>query len=129
MKEIQNPFKPGTGFDPPYLAGREKEIERAREVLEKGEERNNLLITGLRGVGKTVFMNRLRTLTSEKGWLWSGSQLRESDSSSEESLARRLLSELAFPVSSLTPSGVTKMGFRELEGIYERTQGLEIPFL
>ena len=73
MKETQNPYQPGAGHFPPYLAGRENEIKRFRGLFEQGGISNNLIITGPKGVGKTVLLNRLRSIASEKGWMWSTS--------------------------------------------------------
>ena len=57
MDKIRNPFSPGAGSPPPELAGRESILEQARvlfgRVLAKRPEKS-LLLTGLRGVGKTV---------------------------------------------------------------------------
>lgn len=51
----KNPYKPGVGTRPPFLAGRDEQLRRfARLVEDYPEKRNNLRITGLRGVGKTV---------------------------------------------------------------------------
>ena len=58
-----NPFKPGDGQLPPYLAGREGEQNRLREILaEMSAGRSpaaNILMYGPRGMGKTVLLNWL----------------------------------------------------------------------
>ena len=60
MDKIRNPFSPGAGSPPPELAGRDSILEQARvllgRILAKRPEKS-LLLTGLRGVGKTVFCN------------------------------------------------------------------------
>ncbi len=63
-----NPFAPGAGSQPPELAGREEEISRARLVLERvkrGRHEKSLVVVGLRGVGKTVVLNRIRNIAEE----------------------------------------------------------------
>ncbi len=57
-----NPYAPGAGTPPPELAGREGVIEKASIALDRiraGLAARSLMLTGLRGVGKTVLLNRL----------------------------------------------------------------------
>ena len=49
-----NPFRPGAGHQPPYLAGRKAENQEFRKLLKQGPILENPILTGLRGVGKTV---------------------------------------------------------------------------
>lgn len=60
---VVNPFKPGAGRVPPVLAGRDallKSIERTlAETLVTGEGGRPVVISGLRGVGKTVLLNEI----------------------------------------------------------------------
>ncbi|HYV45397.1 MAG TPA: ATP-binding protein [Myxococcaceae bacterium] len=68
MDPIRNPFAPGAGTQPPELAGRERLIEDARITLERtkqGRAAKSQLLLGLRGVGKTVLLNRLARLAQE----------------------------------------------------------------
>lgn len=52
----KNPYRPGVGTRPPYLAGREQQLHRFERFLEDyPEKRRNLRITGLRGVGSAGF--------------------------------------------------------------------------
>lgn len=51
-----NPYTPGAGHSPPYLAGREAEIEDFRKYLQQEQIMTNIILTGLRGTGKTVLM-------------------------------------------------------------------------
>lgn len=65
MDKIKNPFSPGAGSPPPELAGRDGVLEQARvllgRVLAKRPEKS-LLLTGLRGVGKTVLLNEIERM-------------------------------------------------------------------
>jgi hypothetical protein len=55
----RNPYQPGVGTPPRYLAGREPEIARFERYLDDyPEKRRNIRVTGLRGVGKTVLLKR-----------------------------------------------------------------------
>jgi hypothetical protein len=87
---------------PPYLAGREREYEEFDRLLDQEEILENLVLTGLRGVGKTVLLETFKPRAAEKGWLWAAADLSESASVSETSLAQRLLADLALIASAVT---------------------------
>lgn len=60
---MRNPFAPGAGTPPPELAGRDELRERVRVALERvrlGRPARSVLMVGLRGVGKTVLLDRMR---------------------------------------------------------------------
>ena len=64
---MQNPFSPGAGSPPPELAGRGPLLEQARVTLGRvkaGRPERSVLLVGLRGVGKTVLLNKVRELAS-----------------------------------------------------------------
>ena len=68
---VRNPFAPGAGQRPPELAGREKEVAAFDVVLERvarGRPERSLVLTGLRGVGKTVLLGELRSMAIRRGW-------------------------------------------------------------
>ena len=56
MDTFQNPFRPGAGHMPPYLAGRQEEQKEFHRLLQQKTILDNLVLTGLRGVGKTVLL-------------------------------------------------------------------------
>lgn len=63
MDAVSNPFAPGAGTPPPELAGRGDLRERVRVALERmrgGLPAKSVLMVGLRGVGKTVLLDRMR---------------------------------------------------------------------
>lgn len=65
MDKITNPFSPGAGTPPPELAGRDALLEQAHVLLSrvaKGRSEKSFLLTGLRGVGKTVLLNEIEHL-------------------------------------------------------------------
>jgi len=97
-----NPFKPGAGHMPPYLAGREKETKEFLQLLEQTTILDNMVLTGLRGVGKTVLLDRFKPLAIERKWLWVGTDLSESASVTEETIALRLLTDLSVVTSNIT---------------------------
>ncbi len=55
----------------------------------------NLVLTGLRGLGKTVLLDTFKPLAMQHGWLWVGTDLSEAASVTEETLAQRLMTDLA----------------------------------
>ena len=63
MDPIRNPFSPGAGTPPPELAGRNELRESLRIALERariGRPAKSAMLVGLRGVGKTVLLDRIR---------------------------------------------------------------------
>ena len=63
MDPVSNPFAPGAGTPPPELAGREELLETVRVALARirlGRPSKSILMVGLRGVGKTVLLDRMR---------------------------------------------------------------------
>jgi hypothetical protein len=68
---INNPYAPGAGQRPPELAGRDEQLRTFEVVLErvgKGRPERSIVLTGLRGVGKTVLLNTLRSAAVRKRW-------------------------------------------------------------
>lgn len=96
-----NPFKPGAGHMPPYLAGREKETREFLQLLEQTTILDNMVLTGLRGVGKTVLLDKFKPIAIEKRWLWVGTDLSESASVTEETIVLRLLTDLSVVTSNI----------------------------
>jgi hypothetical protein len=71
MDPVRNPYAPGAGQRPPELAGRDTELSAFDVVLERiaaGRPERSLVLTGLRGVGKTVLLNQLRSAAIGRGW-------------------------------------------------------------
>lgn len=63
MDPFDNPYAPGAGAAPPELAGRDELLSKASIALRRitsGRFARSLILTGLRGVGKTVLLNRIR---------------------------------------------------------------------
>ena len=70
MDPRQNPYAPGAGSPPPQLSGRDELIERAAVALDRiraGRSARSLILYGLRGVGKTVLLNRIRLDAEARG--------------------------------------------------------------
>jgi len=72
MDPRSNPYAPGAGTPPPELAGRDEIIEQASIALHRianGRAAQSLILYGLRGVGKTVLLNRIRLDAEEEGYV------------------------------------------------------------
>jgi hypothetical protein len=136
---LLNPFRPGAGHTPPYLAGREREADEFRRLLQQDVILENTVLTGLRGVGKTVLLDTFKPLAIEHGWWFVGADLSESTSISEERLALRLLTDVSGVTASI-PLAARKaarigfaaeakpqpqyLDFEALAGLYRQTPGL-----
>ncbi len=129
---------------PPYLAGREHERVEFSKLLDQDTVLENLILTGLRGLGKTVLLETFKPTAINSGWLWAGTDLSESTSISEENLATRLITDLAVVTSSLSieyglakrqhgfPKGgadapastIIRLNYPTLRAIYDNAPGL-----
>ena len=70
MKPRSNPFAPGVGTPPPELAGRDALIKRAAVALDhirSGRAARSIILYGLRGVGKTVLLGKIRLDAEARG--------------------------------------------------------------
>lgn len=134
-----NPFRPGAGHRPPYLAGRVAETDEFKRLLKQDVVLENLILTGLRGLGKTVLLDTFKPLAVEAGWLWAGTDLSESASISEERLALRIITDLAVVTAGIAvaekqrqPIGFGRavthetvtLDYATLEDLYHTTPGL-----
>ncbi|MFT4102372.1 MAG: ATP-binding protein [Burkholderiaceae bacterium] len=70
MDPVRNPFAPGAGSRPPELAGRDDLLETARIAIERtrlGKSTKSVVLVGLRGVGKTVLLDKIRERAEHDG--------------------------------------------------------------
>src|SRR5439155_22194047 len=101
MDPIRNPYAPGAGQRPPELAGRDRELQMFEVVLERvarGRPERSLVLTGLRGVGKTVLLNALRSQAI--GRLWGTGKI---EARPDQSLRRPVAAALHMAVRELAP--------------------------
>ncbi|MEP6631367.1 MAG: ATP-binding protein [Lapillicoccus sp.] len=71
MDPVRNPYAPGAGQRPPELAGRDEQLAAFDVTLERvahGRPERSVVLTGLRGVGKTVLLNALRSAAVRADW-------------------------------------------------------------
>jgi hypothetical protein len=72
MDQVRNPFNPGAGTRPYELTGRSSEIKEMDIALQRlllGRSGRSQMLTGLRGVGKTVLLNEFSTLAGQRGFV------------------------------------------------------------
>lgn len=72
MDLISNPYTPGAGAQPAALVGRGRELEAFDAIIQRAEQHlrsRGLVLSGLRGVGKTVLLNELHGQAQRAGWL------------------------------------------------------------
>ncbi len=135
---FSNPFRPGAGHFPPYLAGRDEEKREFGQLLDQAPVMKNLVLTGLRGVGKTVLLETFKPI-AQKNWLWAGTDLSESATVTEDSIAIRILADLAPLLANVVVAeseqrriGFTskvektpiRLDFAFLKWLYDQTPGL-----
>ena len=101
MDPVRNPYAPGAGQRPPELAGRDREISQFRVVLERvarGRPERSLVLTGLRGVGKTVLLNSFRSMAIQQ--LWGTGKI---EARPDQSIRRPVAGALHMAVRELAP--------------------------
>ena len=98
---VRNPYAPGAGQRPPELAGRAREIAQFEVVLERvarGRPERSMVLTGLRGVGKTVLLNTFRSMAI--GRLWGTGKI---EARPDQSIRRPVAGALHMAVRELAP--------------------------
>jgi len=120
------------------LAGRDSEKQEFKTLLQQEIVLKNFILTGLRGVGKTVLLDELKPIAIAEKWLWVGTDLSEACSITEEAIVRRLIADLSAVTSAITltesksPKGFSdspdqnqkKLSYQALFELYERQPGL-----
>ena len=115
MDPIRNPYAPGAGQRPPELAGRDTELSAFEVLLERiahGRPERSLVLTGLRGVGKTVLLNQLRSAAISRGWGTGKIEARP-----EQSLRRPVSSALHMALRELGPRHRDQESMEEVLGV------------
>ena len=106
MDPVRNPYAPGAGQRPPELAGRDEQLAAFDVTLERvahGRPERSVVLTGLRGVGKTVLLNALRSAAVRADWGTGKLEARP-----DQPLRRPLASALHMAVRELAPRHRTR---------------------
>src|ERR1700759_3304789 len=101
MDPVRNPYAPGAGQRPPELTGRDREIGQFEVVLERvarGRPERSMVLTGLRGVGKTVLLNTFRSMALQR--LWGTGKI---EARPDQSIRRPVAGGLDLAVRGLAP--------------------------
>jgi hypothetical protein len=120
---------------PPYLAGREAERKEFERLLGQTTILENLVLTGLRGAGKTVLLDTFKGLALQRRWMWVGADVSESASVTEDALATRIIVDLSVVGATLaieeqkapgfsSETTATSFDYATLSSIYTDTPGL-----
>lgn len=127
MDPLKNPFSPGAGSPPPELAGRGPLLDQARITLgriKSGRPERSVLMVGLRGVGKTVLLNRIRELADELGF--SSILIEAHEGKSLGELLLPALRQVLIQLDRMAQiSQKTKLGLRILKSFFN---GLKVKF-
>jgi hypothetical protein len=127
MDPIRNPFTPGAGAPPPELAGRDDLLERVRVTLERariGRPSKSVLLVGLRGVGKTVLLDRMRENAEQAGM-----RTLRIEAPENRSLPALLAPQLRIALLSLSRVERAKdLATRGLRGLAGFVKGLKIKY-
>src|SRR6202158_6378604 len=101
MDRVRKRYAPGGGQRPPELTGRDREISQFEVVLERiarGRPERSMVLTGLRGVGKTVLLNTFRSLALQR--LWGTGKI---EARPDQSIRRPVAGALHLAVRELAP--------------------------
>lgn len=105
MQPELNPYSPGSGLRPPEMTGREAEVDAFDLIVARtklGHPNRSMMLTGLRGVGKTVLLNALRAQAERAEW-FAISLEATPESSGAQSIRDRLARELVTAARRLRP--------------------------
>jgi AAA+ ATPase superfamily predicted ATPase len=108
MDPRRNPYAPGAGTPPPELAGRDDIIERSAIALDRirlKRSARSFIFYGLRGVGKTVLLNRIQRDAEARGFITSKMEAPE-----ERSLPALLVPNLRALLLKLSRGDLVKAG-------------------
>ncbi len=105
---MRNPYSPGAGLRPSELVGRGDQLVRfdvLRQRAVRGMNNRSIVLTGLRGVGKTVLLNEMAARARDEGWITAKV---EADASGARTLREQLSAALNRSLREVTGSGRTR---------------------
>lgn len=122
----KNPYRPGVGTKPVFLAGRDGEVKRYRSILRGAPEiPANVRLTGLRGVGKTVLLSEFQEIADSENWATINIELEARHNRDEEvtarvgSACRDLENQLSVRAKLRDTAGKAVGAFRNIKFVYE----------
>jgi AAA ATPase domain len=127
MDPITNPYAPGAGTPPPELAGRDELRETVRIAVERVRRESptkSVLMVGLRGVGKTVLLDRMR-MDAER----TGIEIMRIEAPEDRSLPALLAPELRLALLRLSRIAKAKeLAHRALKGLAGFAKALKVKY-
>lgn len=117
MIDFRNPYTPGSGRMPPYLAGRDKIIDQAIMYIKattQGYPQRSVAYYGLRGVGKTVLLNSIETHADNLPVLYEHIEIKE-----EGSFIKDMSVSSKKFITSMSTKESLKSGFTKLIGVFK----------
>ncbi|MDI9889315.1 AAA family ATPase [Streptomyces sp. HNM0645] len=115
MDKRTNPFTPNAGATPPVLVGRDSFLEDYEILLDRlvgGYAEKSMLITGLRGVGKTVLLNEFERIAKQRDWVPVWAEI-----SPSYEFAQRMYSLVRQALLDLSPSARWSDRFKRAAGV------------
>lgn len=103
MDPIRNPYTPNAGAQPPAVLGRDVQLNTFDLLLRRmsaGRTEQSMIITGLRGVGKTVLLGRFRGTAQELGWVVVEREVSKHD---DEQFRRQMVSAIRTSLFEMSP--------------------------
>lgn len=103
MDPIRNPYTPNAGAQPPAVLGRDVQLQTFDLLLRRmsaGRTEQSMIITGLRGVGKTVLLGRFRTKAQELNWVVVEREVSKHD---DEQFRRQMVSAIRTSLFEMSP--------------------------
>lgn len=117
MKALTNPYTPNAGAEPQAVVGRDDELESFDLLLariEAGRTEQSMIITGLRGVGKTVLLGQFRTKALGRGWVVVELEVSKND---ETEFRRDIATRLRSALFELSPKARWTDRFRHAAAV------------
>ncbi|MDP1806866.1 MAG: ATP-binding protein, partial [Acidimicrobiales bacterium] len=122
MDPVSNPYSPGAGIQPPELAGRDSDITGFQTLLARasaGRASQSLVLTGLRGVGKTVLLNDLARRARAADWIVAQVEARSNADATEASFRVTLARSLNQSLREVTGRGGLRDKVRSALGTFK----------
>jgi len=117
MRALTNPYTPNAGAEPQAIVGRDDQLASFDLLLariERGRTEQSMIITGLRGVGKTVLLGQFRTKALEHDWVVVEVEVSKHD---EHDFRRNMASRLRTALLELSPKARWTDRFRHAAGV------------
>ena len=105
MDPRKNPYTPNAGARPPVLVGRQDELDAFEVLLDRlraGRSEQSMIITGLRGVGKTVLLSEFRASAIDRNWLVIEVEIAKHDNEQFRNILAREVRKTLFAIAPRT---------------------------